>query len=121
VHIPLSGPPSPRDTFDFFDRASSDKAKKDSAAYMCKICRQTFMVNAKASLLYLHITAKHDDKKDDPTACFDSLAGFDPEDPDGEKKAASTVAGPVKPKKVVKKVDDLSLLLDAGLNVGKKK
>lgn len=79
------------------------------------------MVNAKASLLYLHITAKHDDKKDDPTACFDSLAGFDPEDPDGEKKAASTVAGPVKPKKVVKKVDDLSLLLDAGLNVGKKK
>jgi hypothetical protein len=79
------------------------------------------MVNAKPSLLYLHITAKHDDKKDDPTACFDSLSGFDPDDPDGEKKAACTIAGPVKPKKVVKKDDDLSLLLDAGLKIGKKK
>jgi hypothetical protein len=79
------------------------------------------MVNAKASLLYLHITAKHEDKKDDPTSCFDSLAGFDPEDPDGERKPTCTVAGPVKPKKVVKKDDDLSLLLDAGLKIGKKK
>lgn len=55
-------------------RAASAKAKQDASAYMCKICRQTFMVNAKASLLYLHVTAKHNDKKDSPTECFDSLA-----------------------------------------------
>ncbi len=103
-------------------RAASAKAKQDSTAYMCKICRQTFMVNAKSSLLYLHVTSKHDDKKDTPTECFDSLAGFDPADPDGKKKAATKSAGPVKPKK--KKGgggDDLASLLDAGLKVSKGK
>mmetsp|Transcript_12113 Transcript_12113/g.29580 ORF Transcript_12113/g.29580 Transcript_12113/m.29580 type:complete len:132 (+) Transcript_12113:64-459(+) len=102
-------------------RAASDKAKKDSAAYMCKICRQTFMVNAKASLLYLHVTAKHDDKKDNPTECFDSLAGFDPADPDGKK--AVCAKAPVKKKKAANKGgDDLLSLLDAGLKTkGKKK
>ena len=81
------------------------------------------MVNAKSSLLYLHVTAKHDDKKDNPVECFDSLADFDPADPDGKKKAASAKsAGPVKPKK--KKGggdDDLASLLDAGLKVSKGK
>ena len=103
-----------------FYRAASAKAKLDASAYMCKICRQTFMVNAKASLLYLHVTAKHDDKKDNPTECFDSLAGFDPADPDGKNK--TIVPGPVKPKKATKKAggDDLLDLLDAGLKKGKK-
>jgi hypothetical protein len=107
-------------SFSFLFRASAAKAKTDASAFMCKICRQTFMVNAKTSLLYLHVTSKHDDKKDDPTACFDSLAGFDPADPDGKNATTTTVAAPVKPKKVVKKDDDLSLLLDAGLKKGKK-
>ena len=79
------------------------------------------MVNAKASLLYLHVTAKHDDKKDSPTECFDSLAGFDPADPDGKKKAATAKAGPVKPKKKKAGDDDLLSLLDAGLSIGKGK
>ena len=43
-------------------RAASAKAAKDGAAFVCKICRQTFMCNAKPSLLYLHVTAKHPDK-----------------------------------------------------------
>jgi len=30
-------------------------------------------VNAKTSLLYLHVTAKHDDKAATPTDCFDAL------------------------------------------------
>mmetsp|Transcript_15391 Transcript_15391/g.26266 ORF Transcript_15391/g.26266 Transcript_15391/m.26266 type:complete len:133 (+) Transcript_15391:125-523(+) len=103
-------------------KAASAKAKQDASAFMCKICRQTFMVNAKPSLLYLHVTAKHDDKKDDPVACFDSLIGFDPADPDGKKKTATAAAGPVKPKKTKKKDDgDLLSLLDAGLKKGKKK
>mmetsp|Transcript_18943 Transcript_18943/g.40603 ORF Transcript_18943/g.40603 Transcript_18943/m.40603 type:complete len:135 (-) Transcript_18943:432-836(-) len=103
-------------------RAASAKAKQDASAYMCKICRQTFMVNAKASLLYLHVTAKHNDKKDSPTECFDSLAGFDPADPDGKKKPVCTPAGPVKPKKSKKKDDgDLLSMLDAGLKGGKGK
>ena len=81
------------------------------------------MVNAKASLLYLHVTAKHDEKKDSPVECFDSLADFDPKDPDGKNKAATKSAGPVKPKKTAKKGgdDDLLSLLDAGLKKGKKK
>lgn len=79
------------------------------------------MVNAKASLLYLHVTAKHDEKKDNPVECFDSLAGFDPADPDGKNKAPAAAAEPLKPKKTVKKKDDdLSALLDAGLTMGKK-
>lgn len=105
--------------FLFYNRASAAKVKMDQAAFMCKICRQTFMVNAKPSLLYLHVTAKHPEKKDDPTVCFDALAGFDPDDPDGLKAASAPVATVVKPKKVVKKADDLSLLLDAGLKKGK--
>lgn len=97
-------------------RAASDKAKKDANAYMCKICRQTFMVNAKKQLLHLHVTSKHDGT--DMTACFDALVGYDPNDPEGTKAAA---AAPVKvaPKKV-KKDDDLLGLLDAGLKKGKK-
>jgi len=78
------------------------------------------MVNAKESLLYLHVTAKHEEKKDTPTDCFDSLAGFDPADPDGKNKATTAAAGPVKPKATKKKDDDLSSLLDAGLSMGKK-
>jgi len=102
-------------------KAASAKAKLDASAFMCKICRQTFMVNAKESLLYLHVTAKHPEKKDTPTDCFDSLAGFDPADPDGKNKPAAAAAGPVKPKKTVKKKDDdLSSLLDTGLSMGKK-
>ena len=103
-------------------KAASNKAKQDAAAYMCKICRQTFMVNAKSTLLYLHVTAKHDDKKDNPVECFDSLAGFDPADPEGKKAAAAAKsAGPGK-KKSAKKGggDDMLSLLDAGLSGGKK-
>ncbi|KAL7511518.1 hypothetical protein ACHAXN_008476 [Cyclotella atomus] len=101
-------------------KASLQKAKLDASAYMCKICRQTFMVNAKASLLYLHVTSKHDGTA--PDACFDSLVGFDPNDPDGEKStAAAKAAGPPKPKKVAKKKDDdLDALLSAGLGSKKK-
>ena len=79
------------------------------------------MVNAKPSLLYLHVTSKHDGTA--PDACFDSLVGFDPNDPDGEKAAkAAKAAGPVKPKKTAKKKDDdLDALLSAGLSGGKKK
>jgi Skp family chaperone for outer membrane proteins len=102
-------------------KAATAKAKLDASAYICKICRQTFMVNAKSSLLYLHVTAKHDNKADTPSECFDSLVGYDPNDPDGEKAAAAAkAAGPVKPKKSAKKDDDLLGLLDAGLKKGKK-
>lgn len=81
------------------------------------------MVNAKTSLLYLHVTAKHSDKADNPSECFDALVGYDPNDPDGTKAAASAKsAGPAKPKKSAKKKDDdLLSLLDDGLKKGKKK
>jgi len=36
-------------------KAASAKAQKDSNAFMCKICRQTFMINAKVSSFYKHI------------------------------------------------------------------
>ena len=73
------------------------------------------MSNARPPLLYQHVVAKHP-AGTDPLTCFPTqLAGFDPNDPNGEKKPA-TSDGPPKPKKVVaKKVDPLDALLDAGL------
>lgn len=91
---------------------------------MCELCRQTFMVNAKAPLLWQHVQAKHPPGTA-PTACFPvQLKDFDPNDPNGEKaakEAAKGGAAPVKPKKVTKKKDDgLDALLDAGLAATKK-
>eukprot|EP00559_Dactyliosolen_fragilissimus_P001028 CAMPEP_0184860486 /NCGR_PEP_ID=MMETSP0580-20130426/5365_1 /TAXON_ID=1118495 /ORGANISM="Dactyliosolen fragilissimus" /LENGTH=131 /DNA_ID=CAMNT_0027357605 /DNA_START=334 /DNA_END=729 /DNA_ORIENTATION=- len=100
-------------------KAASAKAQKDSNAFMCKICRQTFMINAKPPTLYLHVTSKHEEGTN-PADCFDSLADYDPNDPKGLKKAASA-SGAVKKKPPKKKEDDLANLLDAGLSVGKKK
>lgn len=98
-------------------RAASAKAAKDSSAFMCLKCRQTFMINAKLPLLYLHVTSKHDGV--DPATCFPQLAGFDPNNPDG--KAASTTCKKVTPKKKKKPEESLDSLLDAGLSLGKKK
>jgi hypothetical protein len=94
----------------------------DSAAFMCELCRQTFMVNAKPDLLYQHVTAKHPSGTD-YKACFPVLlADFDPEDPKGEKKAkAEKAAAAAAVKKVVKKKDDGLDMLSAGLGAGKKK
>lgn len=102
-------------------RASSAKATKDANAFMCKICRQTFMINAKAPVLYLHVTSKHE-AGIDPVSCFDQLAGFDPEDPKG-LKAAAKEAEKKRLAAAKKKKDgagDLSDLLGAGLSMGKK-
>ena len=104
-------------------KAAAAKAKSDSTAYMCLICRQTFMVNAKPPTLYLHVTSKHEPGTD-PASCFPSLQDYDPNDPKGLKKSATASSGGgTKPKKTKKKKDeDLDSLLDAGLNLsGKKK
>lgn len=107
-------------------KAASDKAKKDAAAKMCLICKQTFMVNARPPLLYQHIVAKHPDMVDDPAKwvqCLPDLAGFDPNDPKGEKAAAKAKeAAAAKAKKAKKKDNaDLDDLLSAGLKSKKKK
>ena len=92
---------------------------------MCELCRQTFMVSSRPPLLWQHVQAKHP-AGTLPTACFPLLLkDFDPNDPSGEKKAASekaakTKATPIR-KKVKKKNDDLDSLLDAGLIKGKNK
>jgi len=81
------------------------------------------MSNARPPLLYQHVVAKHP-AGTDPLSCFPvELKDFDPNDPKGEKKAATGGAsGPPKPKKAAKKKDaDLDALLDAGLTLGKKK
>jgi len=96
-------------------KAAADKAKKDSQAFVCKICRQTFMVNVKMELLADHVAKRHPGKSN--TECFDALAGWDPNAP----APAACVAAPVAKKKKPKKEDDLSDLLDAGLTMGKKK
>lgn len=71
-------------------------------------------------LLYQHVIAKHP-AGTDLVSCFDQLAGFDPNDPKGEKTTTTETAA-AKPKKTVKKADaDLDALLDAGLGKGKKK
>lgn len=101
-------------------KAAFAKAQKDASAFVCGICKQSFMVNARPPVLYLHVTSKHDPGTD-PVACFPQLAGFDPNDPKGEKKAAEEKAAAAKKKKSTNKGgDDLDLLLDAGLKKGKK-
>lgn len=82
------------------------------------------MVNSRPPLLYQHVYAKHPDMLSDPTRCFPELAGYDPNDPKGEKAAAKAKqeAAAKKKKKAAKGgMDDLDALLDAGLSMGKKK
>ena len=106
-------------------KASLAQAKKDAAAKMCTLCRQTFMVNARPPLLYQHIVAKHPDIVESKaySECFPTgeLDGFDPLDPKGEKVAAT--AKPGGEQKTTKKsgnTPDLDLLLDSGLKKSKK-
>lgn len=98
--------------------------RADSQAFICEICKQSFMVNAKPPLLYQHVVAKHP-AGTDPAACFPvHMKDFDPNDPKGEKKAAAVKAtaadAPPKKKKTPKKDDALDALLDAGLKAKKK-
>ena len=74
------------------------------------------MINAKLPVLYLHVTSRHEPGTD-PVACFPCLAGFDPNDPKGEKKAAAEAQKKAAKKKSSKKSNnaDLDSLLDAGL------
>uniref|UniRef100_A0A7S0CKX8 At2g23090-like zinc-binding domain-containing protein n=1 Tax=Proboscia inermis TaxID=420281 RepID=A0A7S0CKX8_9STRA len=100
-------------------KEASAKAAKDAVAFVCKICRTSFMVNVQPPTLYLHVTSKHPTIKD-PVECFDTMAGFDPSDPKGLKKVAAAAAkGPVKPKK--KKKEPEEDLLSIGLKKGKGK
>lgn len=102
-------------------KAAREKSQADSTAYMCQVCRQTFMSNSRPALMYQHVIAKHP-AGTDPASCFpEQLKDFDPNDPDGKKKVATPAGGPPKPKKTKKKVDDLDDLLSAGLKKGKKK
>lgn len=102
-------------------KAASFKANKDKDAYMCLLCRQTFMVNVKPPALYLHVTSKHDEGTD-PASCFPSLKDFDPNDPKGLNKTTTTSgsAAPMPKKTTKKKDDELDALLDSGLTLGKK-
>lgn len=97
--------------------------RADSQAFICELCKQSFMVNARPPLLYQHVVAKHPPGTD-PVACFPvHMKDFDPNDPKGEKKAAAAKAAGTavpKKKKPAKKDDGLDALLDAGLKSKKK-
>jgi hypothetical protein len=97
-------------------KAASAKAAKDAVAFMCLICRTTFMVNVKPPTLYLHVTSKHAGTA--AVECFTSLKDFDPEDPKGLKKTAAAGAATGVVKKSKKPVGDLDLL-SAGLKTKK--
>jgi hypothetical protein len=103
-------------------KAAAIKTKQDAAAFICELCKQTFMVNARAPLLYQHVVAKHP-VGTSPSACFPvQLKDFDPSDPKGEKKLKEEpVAAIIKPKKAVKKDPGLDDLLNAGLTKSNKK
>lgn len=99
-------------------KASSAKAAKDAAAFCCGICRQTFMVNSRLPLLYLHVTAKHSPAE--AAQCFAQLAGYDPNSPEAEVKeddeAAKKAAEAAKKKKeAAAAASGLDDLLSAGL------
>ena len=99
--------------------ASKAKAEKDRNAKKCLVCLQTFMISSKDKLLYDHVVAKHDKLIKEPEKCFPHLKGFDPNAPEPTGIAVAQAAAKKKVKK--KKEEDLSDLLAAGLNVGKKK
>jgi hypothetical protein len=98
-------------------KAASAKAAKDAAAFCCGICRQTFMVNSKLPLLYLHVTAKH--SPEEAAQCFSQLAGYDPNNPDGAQTGGSSDAAKkaeaAKKKKAAASAAGLDDLLNAGL------
>lgn len=98
-------------------KAASTKAAKDSAAFICGLCKMTFMVNVKPPTLLLHVTSKHP-AGTDPASCFASLAGYDPNAPAAAAAPASAPVAPKPKKKVEPGLDDL---LNAGLTKGKKK
>jgi hypothetical protein len=104
-------------------KAASAKATKDANAFVCLICRQTFMVNARPPLLYQHVLAKHDGIE--PGKCFPVLADFDPSDPKGEKAAAAEklkkAAAAKKKKAKAAAGGGLDDLLNAGLKTKSKK
>jgi hypothetical protein len=102
-------------------KAANDKAKKDSSAFVCAVCRTSFMVNVTSPTLYLHVTSKHP-AGIDPASCFPQLADYDPTDPKGLKKkaASATAAAPAKPKKK-KDAAGLDDLLSVGLKPKKGK
>lgn len=97
-------------------KAASAKAAKDGQAFMCLLCRTTFMVNVKPPTLMLHINVKHPTCTN-PAECFESLAGYDPNAPKTAPVAAAKA--PVKPKK--KPAAGMDDLLSAGLSKGKGK
>jgi hypothetical protein len=103
--------------------SAMEYARADSQAFICELCKQSFMVNARPPLLYQHVVAKHPPGTD-PAACFPvQMKDFDPNDPKGEKKAAAakaTTSSAPKKKKAAKKDDGLDALLDAGLKSKKK-
>jgi hypothetical protein len=102
-------------------KASSDKHRKDATAKMCKLCRQTFMINARPPLMYQHVIAKHPELIDDFLQCFpEELLGWEPNDTKGEKAAAAAKIA-AKPKKAKASTGDFDALLDVGLKKGKKK
>ncbi len=97
-------------------KAAAAKAAKDAVHYKCKICMQTFMINATPPLLYQHFVAKHPSLTD-PGQCFPSLVGYDPKAP---VAAAPVATGPPKPKKKDRQASlDLDSLLNMGLQPGK--
>eukprot|EP00529_Nitzschia_sp_RCC80_P042095 CAMPEP_0113492150 /NCGR_PEP_ID=MMETSP0014_2-20120614/27923_1 /TAXON_ID=2857 /ORGANISM="Nitzschia sp." /LENGTH=134 /DNA_ID=CAMNT_0000385963 /DNA_START=157 /DNA_END=561 /DNA_ORIENTATION=- /assembly_acc=CAM_ASM_000159 len=106
-------------------KAASAKAAADAAAKQCTLCLQTFMISSRPPLLYQHITSKHPECAQTPEKCFAELAGFDPNDPKGEKAAAKEKAEAAKKAATKKKKAgggaDLDDLLNAGLAKGKKK
>ena len=75
------------------------------------------MVNSRPPLLCQQVISKHPPCTD-PVSCFAELAGFDPDDPNGEKAARAAAAA--KAKKAAKNQDS-DMLLDAGLGGKKKK
>jgi len=102
-------------------KAAREKSLADAAAFMCVLCRQTFMANAKPPLLYQHVVAKHP-AGTDPAVCFPThLKDFYPNDPKGETKPTGGAGGAPKPKPKKKKDDNLDDLLSAGLGPVQKK
>ena len=99
-------------------KAAAAKAKADSEAVKCAICKQGFMCTAKVKQLMIHVESKH--AKEDPLKCFPCIPAMQAAEDALAAGGGAAEAKPVKKKKPAKKESLGDLLAAGGVEVKKK-
>jgi hypothetical protein len=105
------------------------KSEADRNAYVCAVCKQSFMVNAKVSQLQQHVDAKHAKQAGGLLHCFPAAAELQKAEAaalakaerEQAGKAAATTGGGAAAAPAKKKEEDPLAHLTAALGSSKKK